>query len=90
MANWPTYNPEEPARAHRSSGMPDWRTLRLLIHPAYTNKLIVSLVIQPKTGHPTLHPQLRGVETPWFPQSHQDELINYALTTALLRAGQVL
>lgn len=68
--------------------LPPWQTLRLLIHPAHTNKLIVSLVVQPKTGHPQLHHGLRAREVEWFPSYHQDDLMAHALNCAFLEVAQ--
>jgi hypothetical protein len=72
----------------RSNGLPEWKSLRVLIAPAYSNKLIVSLVVLPRTGHPTLHPTLRQLEQEWFPQMHTDDLTAHAVGCAFLRLSQ--
>lgn len=74
--------------AARNSVQLPFRSLRLLIAPAYPNELIVSLVVIPRSGHPTLHPSLRQLRTAWFPSEHAGELEEYALRVAFLRASQ--
>jgi len=65
-----------------------FRTLRVLIAPAYTDKLIVSVVTHPLHGHPTLHPRWRQLESPWWPSTHPEDVARYALQVAFLRLSQ--
>lgn len=81
---------ESPSPSTGNSPLPAWRSLRLLVAPAYPSKLIVSLVVIPRNGHPTLHPQLRQLEAPWFPQTQSGDLDLYALRIAFLRASQTV
>jgi hypothetical protein len=71
-----------------SRGLPPWRTLRIVIHPAYPSQLLVSLIVQPKNGHPSMHAYARGLQAAWFPEQHQDDLLTYAVSTAFLRLSQ--
>lgn len=63
----------------------EWKNLKLYVARDRSDYLTMSLIVQTDTGLPFLDPEIRGLQTIWYPQHHQQELKRYALSVALLR-----